>query len=131
MERYLIRFVEWAKFKIRIHTSEKEPVYFREKEIWWASLGINIGHEQDGKNESFERPILVLKKFNRDILWALPMTSKDKTDKYYYQFEYDGEKRSVILSQFRLISSRRLLRRVRVFPNKDFEEVREKLKRII
>ncbi len=131
MERYLIRFVEWAKFKIRIHTSEKEPVYFREKEIWWASLGINIGHEQDGKNESFERPILVLKKFNRDILWALPMTSKDKTDKYYYQFEYDGEKRSVILSQLRLISSRRLLRRVRVFPNKDFEEVREKLKRII
>ena len=67
-KQYLIKFIEWAKLKIRIHVSEEEPVYFKEKDIWWASLGANIGHEQDGKNESFERPILVLKKFNKYIL---------------------------------------------------------------
>lgn len=52
------RFVAWTRLKIRIHLSEKD-VYFREGEMWWASLGANIGHEQDGKNETFERPILI------------------------------------------------------------------------
>lgn len=70
-------------------------------------------------------------KFNKDILWALPITSKDKTGKYYYQFEHNGNKNSVILSQIRLISSRRLLRRVGVFPNKNFDEIREKLKNMV
>ena len=121
-------FASWTKLKIRIHSSEEEPVYFRKKEIWWASLGVNIGYEQDGKNEKFERPVLILKKFNKDILWILPMTSKDKTGKYYYQFEYDGGKYSIILSQVRLISSKRLLRRVRVLSNNDFSEVRKRFK---
>jgi hypothetical protein len=35
----------------------KKFFYFREKEIWWACLGANIGFEQNGKNENFERPI--------------------------------------------------------------------------
>ena len=54
-------FGSWTKLKIRLHVSEDEPVYFREKEIWWASLGANIGYEQDGKNDNFERPVLILK----------------------------------------------------------------------
>ncbi len=71
MKENLIKFIEWTKLKIRIQISEEEPVYFREKEIWWASLGVNIGYEQDGKNRNFERPVLVLKKFNKNILLAL------------------------------------------------------------
>lgn len=132
MDRIIaLAFVEWTKLKLRLHLSGDEPVYFREKEIWWASLGANIGYEQDGKNDKFERPVLILKKFNKDILWVLPITSKDKTREYYYQFEHDGEKNSVILSQLRLISSKRLLRRVRIFPDKEFGEIREKLKTMI
>ncbi len=83
-KQYLVKFIKWAKLKIRIHVSEVEPVYFKEKDVWWASLGINVGHEQDGKNESFERPVLVFKKFNKHMLWVLPLTSQDKADKYYY-----------------------------------------------
>ena len=131
MKEDLIKFIEWTKLKIRIQISEEEPVYFREKEIWWASLGVNIGYEQDGKNRNFERPVLVLKKFNKDILLALPITSKNKTGKYYYQFKYDGVKYSIILSQIRLISSKRLLRKLRVFPDVEFEKVREFVKEFI
>ena len=131
MQEYLIKFIEWTKLKIRIHVTDNEPVYFREKEIWWASLGVNIGYEQDGKNEKFERPILILKRFNNKILWALPMTSKERTGKFYYQFEYEGEKYSVILSQLRLISSKRLLRKIRVFPEDSFNNVRERIKELI
>lgn len=131
MKESLIKFIEWAKLKIRIHISEEEPVYFREKEIWWASLGVNIGYEQNGKNRNFERPVLVLKKFNKSILLALPITSKNKTGKYYYQFEHNGAKYSIILSQIRLISSKRLLRKLRIFPDVEFEKARKFIKELI
>ncbi len=38
--------------------------YFHEREVWWCGIGINIGVEIDGKNSDFERPVLVVKKFN-------------------------------------------------------------------
>lgn len=131
MQENLIKFIEWTKLKIRIHISNNSKLYFSEREIWWASLGANIGHEQDGKNEKFERPVLILKVFNRDIFWALPITSKEKTGKYYYKFEYNGNKYSVILSQIRLISSKRLLRKIRVLSDVDFEKVRKLMKDLI
>jgi mRNA interferase MazF len=73
-ENKLNHFIEWTKIKIRIHVSER-VLYFKQREIWWASLGCNIGHEEDGKNIMFERPVLIVKKFNHHLLWVLPLTS--------------------------------------------------------
>jgi mRNA interferase MazF len=125
---YLRLFVAWTKLKIRIHISPERELFFHEREIWWASLGINIGYEQDGKNETFERPILIIKVFNRHVFWALPMSSKEKVGKYYYQTEYAGDKSTVILSQLRLISSKRLIRKIRKLPSGEFNEIKEILK---
>ena len=61
MNKYFKKFSDWTKLKIRIH-SRRKKVYFKEREIWWVSLGVNIGHEQDGKNIRFERPVLILKR---------------------------------------------------------------------
>lgn len=58
----LEKMVEWTKLKMRIHSKEERIIYFNEREVWWASVGINIGNEVDGKNGYFERPVLVLKK---------------------------------------------------------------------
>jgi mRNA interferase MazF len=44
-----------------------ENLFFYDREVWWCSVGINVGIEADGKNSNFERPILVLKKFNSNI----------------------------------------------------------------
>lgn len=132
MEEDLTKFVTWTKLKIRIHLKPNEScVYFSEREIWWSGLGVNIGYEQDGKNDNFERPILILKKFSRDILWALPITTKDKVGEYYHQFEREGEKYSIILSQLRLISSKRLLRKVGVMAEDEFEKIRERVKGLV
>lgn len=57
------KFVDWTKLKIATHFSNKN-VYFREGEIWWVSIGQNIGNEQNGKNTNFERSVLIFKKFN-------------------------------------------------------------------
>ena len=134
MQEYLIKFIEWTKLKIRIHISNDEPVYFREKEVWWTSLGINIGYEENGKHANFERPIIVLKKFNKHILWAVPITTKEKKGEYYHEYKYtdkyeeDRGKRWAILIQLRLISSKRLLRKIWTLPDEDFQQIKEKLK---
>ena len=44
------------------------------------------------KNELFERPILVLKKFNNKIAWVLPMSAKPKDGIYYHSLEHEGKK---------------------------------------
>ncbi|MFH1315835.1 MAG: type II toxin-antitoxin system PemK/MazF family toxin [Candidatus Uhrbacteria bacterium] len=121
-------FVNWTKLKVRIHFSKQKQKYFKEREIWWASLGMNIGYEQDGKHNRFERPVLILRVFNFEVLWILPLTGKDKTEKHYYQFEYNGKKSSVILSQIRLISSKRLIRKIRTLPEDQFLDIKTLIK---
>lgn len=120
-------FQKWHNLKERLD-KKTNKIYFREKEIWWCSLGLNIGYEQDGKNNNFERPIIILKKFNPDILLLAPLTSKNKIGKYYYQFDHNEKKYSIILSQLRLISSKRLLRRIKTLQIKDFLRIKEIIK---
>lgn len=128
MEGNLERFIAWTKLKIRIHVSDNSKIYFREKEIWWASLGVNIGYEQDGKNNKFERPVVILKKINKNLLLIVPTTTKNKDRNYYYKFCYNNIECSVILTQIRLISSKRLLRKIGMFPSADFVKVKNKIK---
>jgi len=123
-------FHKWHEKKKIIQSSEEIP-YFYEREIWWCSIGLNVGYEQDGKNENFERPILILKKFNKYILWAIPLTSKQKTGKYYFHFNFQGEDSIAILSQLRLISSKRLLRKIGMIQESDFENIRKIIKNFV
>jgi mRNA interferase MazF len=132
MEEIIKNIVKWIKLKIRIHLSDKEKnLYFQEREVWWASLGVNIGFEEDGKHKNFERPVLILRKFNKNIVWVLPQTSQNKSSKFYYQLEYKGNNYSVILSQLSLISSKRLLRKIRVLKDYDFKKIRKAVKDLI
>lgn len=123
----LKRIIEWTKLKIRIEKNGDSYFYFHEREIWWASLGSNIGFEEDGKNDNYERPILVFKKFNKNMLWALPLTSQKKNGDYYHSFEFEDEKYTVILPQLRLISSRRLIRKICKVPKPLFAEAVRKI----
>jgi mRNA interferase MazF len=60
-------FRKWHFRKKLVHESKNIP-YFYEREIWWCSIGLNVGYEQDGKNDNFERPVLVLKKIQQVCL---------------------------------------------------------------
>ena len=73
-------FDTWNKEKKNLENIGHDTLAFHEREIWWCSIGFNLGDEQDGKNELFERPILVLKKFNNKIAWVLPMAPNQKTE---------------------------------------------------
>ncbi len=120
-------FDQWNEKKKKIH-DRNDLILFHEREIWWCALGVNIGFEQDGKNENFERPVLILSKFNREVLWAVPLTRRQKNNKYYFNINHQATDSWVILSQVKLISSRRLLRRTGALSEDKFKEVVNKIK---
>ncbi|MEK7480565.1 MAG: type II toxin-antitoxin system PemK/MazF family toxin [Patescibacteria group bacterium] len=117
-------YQKWHVLKSEIDCKNQSPL-FRDQEIWWCSLGANVGVEEDGKNELFERPILILRKFNREMFWALPMTSRKKEGKFYCSFAFHNTERTAILSQLRTLSSKRLIRRVGKISDKQFDALRE------
>ncbi len=128
-------FQAWHRKKEQINTLR--PPFFHEREIWFCYLGANVGFEQDGTKEEFLRPVLVVRKFNNEIFWAVPLTkshkkSDAKTDKYYYRFSFiDGIQSLAILSQIRLIDARRMSRCIGMIPESDFARLKEKLKALL
>ena len=56
-------FDKWNNKKKQLHVRTNAPT-FKEREVWWCSLGANIGTEQNGKGQNFTRPVLVLRKFS-------------------------------------------------------------------
>lgn len=117
-------FNAWTKKKIGIHNASKR-VFFHEREVWWCSLGVNIGFEQDGKGDHFERPVLVFKKFNKEIFWALALTTKRKEGPYYKEIVlHDNIFRMAILSQIRLVDASRLREKIGTVSKASFNETK-------
>jgi mRNA-degrading endonuclease toxin of MazEF toxin-antitoxin module len=116
-------FDGWNTIKKRI---ERRGVAFSccVREIWWCSVGLNIGSEQDGRNKFFERPILILKKFNNHTILAVSITSTIKEDKYNFIIDYEGQSSSILLTQIRLLSVKRLRRFVRKISTYDFNIIK-------
>ena len=104
-------FESWNKFKINLESTISE-VIFHESEIWWSAIGANLGHEEDGKGDLYERPVLILKKFNENLLIAIPLSTKIKEGRFYVNFLDDKLSYSVLLSQTKVMSSKRLLRKI-------------------
>lgn len=98
-----------------------------EREIWWISLGLNIGVEINGKSEEYERPALVIKKFNRQMVWVLPTTSQIKDTKFHEKFMFEGREYFVALTQIRTVSTKRFLRKAGMIPEQDFETIKNRI----
>lgn len=121
----------WHTTKTLIN-NHKPRVFFHISEIWLCSLGMNVGFEQDGKGPQFLRPILVLKKFNPMVFWAIPLTKTVKHGKYYYSFQFkEGIISTAILSQIRLVDSKRLIAKIGLINRKDFNQLKTKLKLLL
>ena len=127
-------FISWIQYKIVLH-SKPQLVSFKEREIWWCSIGVNVGTEQDGKNEKFNRPILIIKKFNNRQFWGIPLTTKEPKNKYfYYELNIKGKTSYANLTQLRVLDVNRLnnsLDRKYKVPTKFFNEILEKLKQFL
>jgi mRNA interferase MazF len=117
---YNKNFDDWSAVKKQINEITERP-FFRIREVWFCSIGSNIGYEQDGKNGLFERPVLIVKRFNDKVFWGIPLSTKFKPQvPYYVPFIYEKRVYSAIILQLRLWDAKRLVRKIYTLPPDEF-----------
>jgi len=120
-------YINWKNLKYELILSEASPPRFNERDIWWCSIGLNVGYEINGKNDLVERPVLVLKKYNNSMFFGLPLTTKQKNYDSRHSTNVNGKDADIILDQGKSFSAKRLNRRERVIGYKEFDLVKQKL----
>jgi mRNA interferase MazF len=120
-------FDAWNNLKKEIQTKDIRR-FCDPREIWWCSIGINIGSEEDGKNKLFERPVLIIRVFNRHMVRIVPLTSKIKDDKNHHPVAHEETLNSVSLSHLKTISPLRLTRKIGKIDDNQFRSIIEKIK---
>jgi mRNA interferase MazF len=123
-------FDQWNKRKKQLHASAFNG-YVHAREVWWCALGVNIGVEADGKHENFERPVLVIRKFNKESILVVPLTSRPKQNPYHVAFRHEGEEFAAVISQMRLISTNRLLRLIYKMDSSIFATIQESVREVV
>jgi mRNA interferase MazF len=102
-------FDRWNEAKKTIDRA-KFVKFVHAREVWWCSLGVNVGSEQDGGRDTFERPVLVLRKFNKDTVLIVPLTGSAKRTPYHVAVRHARIDYAAVISQLRLVSTKRLTR---------------------
>jgi len=120
-------FDNWNELKKKINS--RNPIYVSKRDIWFCSVGLNVGSEQSGKHELFERPVLVIKKVSANTFIGVPLTSNKKKGSWYVEIE--STQSSAIISQVKLFDTRRLARKINVISVEEFEIIKNKLKNYI
>lgn len=124
------KFNEWNEVKKATeHISEK--VYFKERDIFWTRIGENIGFEQNGKGDEFQRPILVVKKYTNDMFLGVPLSTTLRDGSFYFSFNFDNNTSTALLVQHKLHSNKRLMKKMGMISKCDFENLKTKLHDLI
>ncbi len=128
------QYNNWNEIKITIE-NENIIVGFKERDIFYMNMGKNIGFEQDGKGENFVRPVVIIKGFNKNMFFGIPLSTKIKEGKFYYKFQFQKKDELVeniaLLSQMRLFSTKRLLNKIGVISKEDFIKMKNEFKSLI
>lgn len=115
---------EWNEIKKNINSSPSNK-FPKEGEVWMCSLGLNVGYEQNGMGDSFLRPVLILKRINNQIFWCIPLSTKQKTIDFYYNFtDPNGNKVSAIFAQIKTQSPKRFRRKMYTMESVDYLSLR-------
>ena len=110
----------------------KNKVYFKQRDIFWAKVGQNIGYEQNGKGEQFARPVLIIKRYTNDMFLGIPLSTTLRNGSFYFQFTFKDDKISTaLLVQHKLYSSKRLVKKIGMINKNDFANLQIKLKSLI
>ena len=120
----------WSRLKQELEGSQNK-IQFKERDIFFIKMGKNIGVEQDGKGEEFKRPVVVIKKFNKECFFGVPLTSQKKEGRFYFSFPTKTKNQVAILSQFRLFSSKRLSHKIGMIGKEQFRELKGKIKDLL
>jgi mRNA-degrading endonuclease toxin of MazEF toxin-antitoxin module len=121
----------WNSKKQVLNQTIVDDVYFREREVWWCSIGLNVGFEENGKGQLFNRPVLILKKCGSKTFIGIPVSTTKRRGNFYYPIELDGRPCVCLLTHIRLFDSRRLTEKVVTLKEIEFQLIRKSLKDLI
>ena len=116
-------FTDWHTLKTNLQRGDKKH-FFKERDIWLCSLGLNLGCEEDGKGEKFLRPVIIFRKFSHNFFWAIPLTSQEKTRKLLLMILILSIYGLARLYQMKLIDQKRLVRKIGKLPREKFMKIK-------
>lgn len=117
---HVIKLLRWCEEKV-ILSEHPAKILFKEGEIWWRKIGMNLGAEIYGKGYGFIRPILIFKKFAGSMFLGIPLTSKRNQGSWYVPLSYGGKEGQIILNQLRSMDNIRLVKRIGTLEVDEFE----------
>lgn len=121
---------KWLIIKEQLDVTTAK-IFVNEREICYISIGQNIGFEQNGKHNNFERPVLVLRKFSDNLFIGIPLSKQLKNSQYYFIFKFNSTPSAALLSQIRLFDNKRVVRKIGYISPSDFLLLKEKLKNLL
>lgn len=124
------RFFEWIKLKQKLDGKQKRAPYVSESDVWWASVGENVGAEIDGKSQYFSRPVIIVKKLSRGFYFVVPTTTQKRTGSWYVSYWHQGLEITACLHQVRAIDFRRLHSKLGELDSHDFERIKYAMKKL-
>ena len=123
-------FDSWNKKKKDINL-KNNLIGLKERDIVFVHMGINVGYEQDGKGEEFLRPVVVLKVFNRNLFFGVPLTTKKRDGSFFVDINFNhGDKHyknTAIIVQAKTFDTKRARYKKGMIIKEDFERLKDKL----
>mgnify|MGYP001575368511 CR=1 FL=1 len=119
------KFLEWIGLKEKLHNQKHHPPLVSQGDIWWASVGENVGSEINGKNNLFSRPVIILKKLAHGFYFIIPTTTQIKAGTWYVKFRQQEKEMIACLHQARAIDYRRLSSKLGTLDDEDFIRVKD------
>ena len=125
------KFDEWNGVKKELNIKSK-IVIPKEREIYWASIGTNIGFEQDGKGAEFSRPVLVFKTFSKNMFYAIPLSTKRREGSWFFEFSFiENEISTALIVQGKMLDTKRLEDRLGMIHKNDFDKLKQKVRELL
>jgi mRNA interferase MazF len=119
------QYLKWST-RQKFIQGKQTAVLFHERELWWCSIGINVGHEENGKGDRFARPVVIFRKFSGKTFWGIPVTTQINTSPFYVSIGVgDNMRRWAIVSQMRFFDTRRLLGKIGTIDKSDYHFIQK------
>lgn len=116
--------------KEKLHQKQHRAPHVSEGEVWWVSLGENVGSEINGKSDLFSRPVIIYRKLAHGFYFVIPTTSQLKSGSWFVGFLQRGKAMTACLHQARAIDYRRLSSKLGTLDDGDFQKVKEGFKKL-
>ena len=117
-------FNAWNETKQQLDHIDHRPPFVSEGDIWWVSIGENIGAEVGGKSRLFSRPAIIFKKLAQHFYLVIPTTTREKIGSWYVPFSQGGVDMRACLHQIRAMDYRRLSTKLGMLEQQDRAKIK-------